>query len=191
MARVALLPALLSAVLASCRLDMHEQPSYRPLERSAFFADGSSARPLPMGAVSRAPLPAADELFYTGRVDGEEATVFPFPVTREVLDRGQERYNVFCAPCHGFTGDGNGMIVQRGFSPPPSFHTDRLREEPVGHYFDIITHGFGAMYPYAQRVPPRDRWAIIAYIRALQLSQRATAADLPEEERRRLEAPQP
>lgn len=115
---------------------------------------------------------------YRIRGGGATMTSFPFPVTKVVLDRGKERYEIYCAPCHGKTGAGDGMIVRRGFSQPPTYHQDRLREAPVGHYFDVITNGFGAMYPYASKVSPEDRWAITAYIRALQLSQNATSADV-------------
>jgi mono/diheme cytochrome c family protein len=118
---------------------------------------------------------------------GEDTTTFPYPVTRSILERGHERYNIYCMPCHGLAGYGDGMIVQRGFSPPPSFHTDRLRQAPVGHFYDVITNGYGAMYSYASRVSPDDRWAIIAYIRALQLSQHATIADVPPEEQQKLQ----
>ncbi len=120
-----------------------------------------------------------DPHLYTGRVNGALVTTFPFPVSREVLERGRDRYNIFCAPCHDRVGNGNGMIVRRGFRAPPSFHIDRLRQAPVGHYFDVITNGFGAMPDYAAQIPAHDRWAVIAYIRALQLSQRATPADVP------------
>lgn len=118
---------------------------------------------------------------------GVPADTFPYPITREILERGQDRYNIFCAPCHALTGTGDGMIVQRGFSPPPSFHSDRLRQAPVGHYFDVITNGFGRMYSYSSRVPPADRWAIIAYIRALQLSQDAPVDELSAEDRAQVE----
>jgi hypothetical protein len=127
-----------------------------------------------------------DEHLHTGKINGELATAFPFPVTKVVLLRGQERFNIFCSPCHGRVGDGQGMIVQRGFRQPQSFHIQRLRESPPGYYFDVITNGFGAMYSYAARVPVEDRWAIAAYIRALQLSQNATWEDVPAEQQRQL-----
>lgn len=174
--------------LAACRQDMHDQPRYEPLEASAFFEDGRSARQPVTGTVARGQL-QADTHFYTGRVNGEPVTTFPFQITQEVLKRGQERYNIFCSPCHDRVGNGEGMVVRRGFRRPPSFHIDRLREAPVGHFFDVITNGFGAMYDYAARIPPRDRWAIIAYIRALQFSQRATLADVPEAEIHQLSQP--
>ncbi|MDW8167442.1 MAG: cytochrome c [Acidobacteriota bacterium] len=127
-----------------------------------------------------------DEHLYTGKVRGQLAETFPFPITRSILERGRERYDIFCAPCHGRDGYGEGMIVQRGFRQPSSFHTDRLRQAPVGYFFDVITNGFGTMYSYASRIPPEDRWAIVAYIRALQLSQNARLQDVPPAERRRL-----
>ena len=161
---------------------MHDQPKYRPLAASKLFEDGRSARPLVEGTVARGQL-REDELFYAGRSGKDLAKIFPFPVTREVLERGRERYNIFCTPCHSLLGDGNGMVVQRGFRRPPSFHIDRLREAPPGHFFDVMTNGFGAMPSYASRIPVKDRWAITAYIRALQLSQNATLADVPPERR--------
>jgi hypothetical protein len=137
------------------------------------------------GTVARGELDA-DEFFYTGKSNGTLVDTFPFPITREVLLRGQERYNIFCSPCHDRVGNGQGMIVQRGFRRPSSFHNDRLRGAPVGYFFEVITKGFGTMYDYADRVPPRDRWAIIAYIRALQLSQHATLDEVPPEEQQHL-----
>jgi mono/diheme cytochrome c family protein len=156
---------------------MFDQPKVRPLQASTFFADGRASRPLPEDTVARGDL-RGNELLYTGRVHGEVVDAFPFPVTKEVLDRGEQRFDIFCSPCHGRTGYGDGMIVQRGFKAPPSFHSDRLRQAPAGHFFDVITNGFGVMYDYRSRVPVEDRWAIAAYIRALQLSQHASAADL-------------
>jgi cytochrome c553 len=128
----------------------------------------------------------ADEAFYTGKSGGKPLDAFPFPVTREVLLRGQERFNIFCAPCHDRVGTGQGMVVRRGFRAPPSYPMDRLRQAPVGHFFDVMTHGFGVMSDYAAQVSPQDRWAIVAYIRALQLSQHASLDDVPEAERGRL-----
>jgi mono/diheme cytochrome c family protein len=125
---------------------------------------------------------------YTGKVNGQAVTTFPFPITRDVLARGHERFDIYCSPCHSRTGEGNGVIVQRGFSHPPSYHTDRLRAAPVGHFFDVITNGFGAMQSYAARVEPQDRWAIIAYIRALQLSRNARASDVPADKQAELAA---
>lgn len=177
--------AILLLLATACRRDMHDQPKYRPLRGSDFFDDGRSARPFVDGTVARGHL-RTDEHFYTGKVNGELVTTLPFPATQEVLARGEERFNIFCSPCHGRVGDGNGMIVQRGFRRPPSFHIDRLRQAPVGHFFDVMTNGFGTMYSYADRVPPKDRWAIVAYIRALQLSQNAKLEDVPVAERSKL-----
>lgn len=183
-----LLSAILLLFLAGgCRQEMADQPSYRPFQPSAFFEDGRSARPLVPGTIPRGYL-RTDAPLYTGKSGGEFVETFPFPITRAVLERGQERYNIFCAPCHDRVGSGQGMIVQRGFPRPTSYHTPRLREAPVGYFFDVITNGFGKMYDYASRIPPRDRWAIVAYIRALQLSQYATLEDVPPEERQKLQA---
>ena len=179
-------------LLTGCRLDMQVQPRYNPYDPSEFFADGRSERPPVAGTVARGEvIGGPGEVVLTGMLNGKEVDAFAFPVTRAVLDRGRERYNIFCTPCHGWTGDGDGIIVQRGFRPPPSYHIDRLRQAPVGHFFGVITNGFGAMYPYGYRILPRDRWAIIAYIRALQLSRQATINDVPEAERPKLlgEAP--
>jgi len=173
--------------LAGCRRDMFLQPSEKPLERSEFFRDNEMAsRPLPAHTVARGQLDE-DEAFYRGMIGTNLITQFPMPITREVLLRGQERFNIYCAPCHGRTGEGNGMIPQRGYPSPPSYHTDRLRTVPVGHFFDVITRGYGVMYPYANRVEPADRWAIAAYIRALQLSQDAKISDVPNADRAQLE----
>ena len=183
-----LLAALgLLVTCAGCRLDMHVQPRYNPYDPSDFFGDGLSARlPVP-GTVPRGELTLGpQELLYTGKVNGQPSDAFPYAVTQEIVDRGRERYNVFCSPCHGFVGEGDGMIVQRGFRHPPSFHEDRMRTAPAGHYFDVITNGFGVMYPYGYRVSPPDRWAIIAYIRALQLSRQVPIADVPDAERAKL-----
>ena len=178
---------LLLPVLAGCRQDMHDQPKLRGLRGTEFFADGRSARPLVPGTVSRDAL-HDDEHLYTGKVGGKFAETFPFPVAREVLERGRERFDIFCSPCHGRLGDGQGMVVRRGFPQPTSFHVERLRQVQAGYLFDVITNGFGRMQDYAVQVRPRDRWAIVAYIRALQLSQDATLADVPADERARLES---
>lgn len=176
--------------LTGCRQDMQNQPKFKPLRATWFFPDGASARPLVPGTIPQGGL-RHDELLYTGRVNGELANVLPFPVSRQLLDRGRERFNIFCSPCHGQIGNGEGMVVQRGFRRPPSFHIDRLREAPVGHFVDVIASGYGAMADYAGRVAPRDRWAIAAYIRALQFSQNAALDDVPEDQRRKLsEQPQ-
>ena len=164
---------------------MADQPRYDPLQKSDFFGDQRSARPIIEGTVPRGRLDA-DEHFYTGKVGGKPADAFPFTVTREVLARGRERFDIFCAPCHDRIGNGQGMIVRRGYRAPPSFHIDRLRQAPAGHFFDVMTHGFGAMSDYAGQLAPEDRWAVTAYIRALQLSQRATLAEVPQPERGKL-----
>ncbi|GJQ20343.1 MAG: hypothetical protein HBSIN02_06980 [Bacteroidia bacterium] len=169
-------------LLSGCHLDMYDQPKNPPLTSNAFSSDSSSARPLPEGVVARGHA-RTDELLYTGKTQGKFSVFFPFPVTERVLRRGQDRFNTFCSPCHGRLGDGNGMIVQRGFPRPRSFHNDTLRAEPPGYYFDVITNGFGRMYSYAASVKPEDRWAIIAYIRALQLSRRVPVETLSPDER--------
>jgi mono/diheme cytochrome c family protein len=166
------------AALSGCRLDMHDQPRFKPLRMSDFYADKRSSRPLVPGTIARGQL-QEDSYLYTGMVNGQPANYMPFPVTRQVLDRGRERYNIYCSPCHARTGNGNGMIVQRGYRRPPSYHIDRLRQAPLGHFYDVITNGFGAMPDYSAQIPVRDRWAIIAYIRALQLSQQASADMTP------------
>jgi mono/diheme cytochrome c family protein len=166
---------------------MGNQPRYDPLEASTFFSDGQSARQPVVDTVARGRL-RDDTLLLTGMENGQPATRFPFPVTRQVLDRGRDRFEIYCAPCHGRTGYGDGMVVQRGFIPPPSFHTDALRSVPPGHIFDVATNGLGAMPSYADQVPVRDRWAIAAYIKALQLSQHADASSLPADLRQRLDA---
>lgn len=174
---------LLVLLLPGCRQDMHDQAKYEAYEASPFFANATSARPLPAGTVPRGFL-REDVHFYTGMTpDLQTATTFPFPVTEKVLLRGRERYDIFCAPCHDRVGTGNGMIVRRGFRRPSSFHVHRLREAAVGYFFDVITHGFGTMPSYASQIPPEDRWAIVAYIRALQFSQHAPVAELPPADR--------
>lgn len=204
----------LAFLSAGCRQDMHDQPKYEPLDKSAFFADGRASRPLPEGTVARNQL-RDDAPFYTGKTgQGQQAgatdvstmasqgvaatpsqnasltaqyqgfvDTFPFPIDATALDRGQERYNIYCSLCHGRTGDGLGMIVRRGYRQPPSYHDDRLRQAPVGYFFDVITNGFGAMPDYSAQIPPDDRWRIIAYIRALQLSRQGTVPDVPPDKR--------
>ncbi|HWN87140.1 MAG TPA: cytochrome c [Vicinamibacterales bacterium] len=184
----ALAVVLVSLALAGCRQDMHDAPRYEPLEASTFFANGQASRALVANTVPRGLL-REDTHLNEGRVDGQLATTFPMAVTPAVMQRGQERFNVFCSPCHGRTGSGNGMVVQRGFRAPPSYHEERLRNAPVGYFFDVMTNGFGAMQDYASQVPVADRWAIAAYIRALQLSQRATLADVPANRRADLDRP--
>ncbi len=172
-----LFPLLLVVWLAGCRLDMHVQPRYNPLAKSDFFADQRSARPLVEGTVARGEL-REDEYFYTGRLGNNPGDYMPFPVSKEDLERGRTRYNVYCAPCHSRVGDGNGYIPSRGFSrKPPSYHIERLEKAPVGYLYGVITEGFGIMSDYSSQIPPRDRWCIVAYIRALQLSQHATVGD--------------
>jgi hypothetical protein len=172
--------------LSGCRLDMHLQPKYLPYAQTDFFGDGRSERQPVPGTVARGQL-RVDELFYTGRENGVVVDKFPFPITRADLERGRERYDIYCTPCHDYTGSGRGMIVQRGFPQPPSYHIDRLRQAPAGHFFEVITNGFGAMYGYAARVTPEDRWRIAAYIRVLQASRNATVQDVPAAERQQLD----
>jgi len=198
---------------SGCRQDMHDQPKFKPLRPSEFFADGRGSRPPPDGTVARGQL-KDDAQFYTGKTEqGAQAvaaqggtasqgvadspsqnasinaqyvgfvTAFPFPIDRAALDRGEERYNIYCSVCHGRTGDGLGMIVRRGYRRPPSYHQDRLRQAPAGYLFDVITSGFGAMPDYSAQISAEDRWKIVAYIRALQLSQQSTVADVPPDKR--------
>jgi len=179
--------AALAVSTVGCRQDMQDQPKYIPLRPSEFFSDGRSERPLVEDSVARGHL-NDDAALYTGKgPDGKFLDTFPFPVTRAVLDRGQERFNIYCSPCHGRLGDGDGKIVRRGFRHPPSYHIDRLRQAPAGHFFDVITNGLGAMPDYAAQISPSDRWAIVAYVRALELSQNATLNDVPAEARPQLE----
>jgi hypothetical protein len=172
-------------LLSGCRMDMHIQPKYLPYEESAFFADGRSERQPVEDTVARGEL-RLDELYYTGRENGVVVDKFPFPITKADLERGRERYNVYCTPCHDYTGSGNGMIVQRGFPQPPSYHIQRLREAAAGHFFEVMTNGFGEMYSYAARIEPADRWRIAAYIRVLQASQDAKVDDVPAGDRAQL-----
>src|SRR5215469_4919093 len=160
--------------------DMANQPKNKPLSPSDFFEDGRSERPLVENTVARGSL--ADDALLVPK----DSNAFPLPVDRALVERGQDRYKIFCTPCHGLQGDGNGMVAMRGMKHPPSFHADRLRQAPNGYFFDTITNGFGAMYGYSAQIPPRDRWAIIAYVRALQLSRNSKVADLPAELRERL-----
>jgi mono/diheme cytochrome c family protein len=201
----------------ACQQEMADQPSYKPLDPSTFYPDGRSARPLVPGTVARGHLradlhlfagkkqgartgaaligmavagavPAASTLAAMGRSEYlEDVDTFPFPVTRNVLRRGQDRYMIYCALCHDPLGTGTGKIVERGYTAPPSYHIERLRTAPVGHFFDVITNGYGSMPDYKEQVPPRERWAIVAYIRALQLSQHFPAKDLPDEMRKEWE----
>ena len=173
---------------AACRQDMHDQPRYKPLARSSFFEDGRASRPLVAGTIARGHL-HEDTRLYTGKEGDDPITKFPLPITKALLDRGQQRFNIYCAPCHDRAGTGLGMVVRRGLRRPPSYHTDRLRAAPVGYFFDVITNGFGAMPDYATQVQPQDRWAIVAYIRVLQRSQYATLADVPPDKRAALGSP--
>ena len=169
----------LIAWLTGCRLDMQVQPKQNPLSRSDFFTDQRSERPPVEGTVARGQL-HEDTYFYTGKAGNNPGDYMPFAVTKEVLERGRERYNIYCAPCHSEVGDGNGFIPSRGFArKPPSFHIARLQKAPVGYFYAVITNGFGITPDYASQIPPEDRWKIVAYIRALQLSQNATRADVP------------
>jgi mono/diheme cytochrome c family protein len=169
---------LLAAAVTACRQDMHDQPKYRPFRESDIFADKRSARPLVPGTVARGTL-REDTVLYTGKVGNDFATEIPVKVTAELLARGQTQFQVFCSPCHGRTGRGDGMVVQRGFKKPSSYHVDRLRQMPIGYFYDVMTNGFGAMADYSAQVSPMDRWAIAAYVRTLQYSQYAPAADVP------------
>ena len=171
--------------LFGCRQKMSYQPRYDPLEPSDFFADRMSARPRIAGTVARGEL-VTNPFMQTGKINGADGDGFPMPVTQQVLDRGEERFNIYCSPCHSRLGDGNGMIPSRGYRHPPSFHTEALRTAKTGHFFDVMTNGFGAMPTYAPQIPVADRWAIVAYIRALQLSQSATAAQVPAEHQKDL-----
>jgi mono/diheme cytochrome c family protein len=176
-------------LLAGCRQDMHDQPRFKPLAESDFYPDLRSARPQVEGTVARGQL-HEDTYLYTGKIGASPGDYMPFPVTPEVLSRGRERFDIYCAPCHSRLGDGNGMVVQRGFRAPPSYHTARLRNAPLGYFFDVMTNGFGAMPEYASQIPVRDRWDIVAYIRALQLSQQATTSDVPAGQNVPSEAPE-
>lgn len=174
--------------LASCRqsIDMYNQPRVKPYRASAFFEDGSSARPPVAGTVARGFL-NEDAAFYRGMgPDGKFVAESPVPITRALVLRGRERFDIYCSPCHGRTGEGDGMVVRRGFKRPPSLHVDRLRAERAGYFFDVVTNGFGEMNGYAAQVPPGDRWAIAAYVRALQLSRHAPAALLADADRKEL-----
>jgi mono/diheme cytochrome c family protein len=172
--------AVAMLLTSGCRIDMHVQPKQNPLSRSDFYPDQRSARPLVDGTVARGEL-HSDTYFYTGKIGDNPGDVMPFPVTREVLERGRERFDIYCAPCHSRVGDGNGFIPSRGFTRmPPSYHIPRLQKAPLGYFFDVMTNGFGVMPDYASQISPEDRWKIVAYIRALQLSQNATTEDVPQ-----------
>ena len=174
--------ALLSVVAGGCQIrqDMADQPKNTPLSPSPFFDDGRSERPLIENTVARGSI-ADEDLFVP-----KESNAFPLPLTLELLNRGQERYRIFCSPCHGIQGDGNGMVSMRGMKHPPSYHDPRLRQVSNGYLYDVITNGFGGMLSYSAQVPPADRWAIIAYVRALQLSRNAPVSELPPDVRAKL-----
>lgn len=177
---------LLATLSAGCRQDMQDQPKYIPLRPTDFFGDGRSERPLVEGTVARGHLDD-DTAYFTGKgPDGKPLDTFPFAVTKDVILRGQDRFNVYCSPCHDRLGNGDGMVVRRGYRKPPSYHIDRLRQVPNGYIFDVITNGFGAMPDYSAQIPPADRWAIVAYVRALQLSQNASINDIPAADRSQL-----
>jgi mono/diheme cytochrome c family protein len=171
--------------LAGCRDDMHNQPRYKPLAESEFFSDHRAARPAIDGTVARGHL-RIDTARYTGKFGGEDIDQFPIPIARADIERGRERFNVYCTPCHGRLGDGNGMVVLRGYRQAASYYSDKLMKAPVGHFFDVMTNGFGAMPSYASRVEPDDRWRIVAYIRVLQASESAKLNDVPADQRQNL-----
>ena len=189
--------AMTLIVLTGCDLvplHMRHQPYYRPLTQSTLFEDGAASRPIPANTIPRGEWGQLmlNEALYTGQENGEFVETGPLPVTEALLERGQQQYDIFCAPCHSRVGDGQGMIVQRGFPQPPSFHIDRLRQQSDGYYYDVMTNGFGQMYSYASRIHPEDRWAIVAYVRALQLSQNFPVESLPESDRPLLDSqPEP
>jgi mono/diheme cytochrome c family protein len=186
--RHAALAALLAAALLSgCYQKMGRHPAYDPYEPSPFFSNGSSARPLVEGTVAHGTL-REDELLYTGKQNGQLADVLPVELNQQLLDRGEERYNIYCSMCHGRTGLGDGMIVRRGYKRPPSFHDANLKTAKIGHFYDVMTNGFGVMPSYAAQVPVQDRWAIAAYVRALQMTRSATVADVPPAELAKLES---
>jgi mono/diheme cytochrome c family protein len=176
---------VLALAASACRYDMQDQPKYKPYRQSRFFDDGRAVRPPVEGTVARGTLDVTGP-FDTGKAHGQYVGESPVPATMAVLQRGRERYDVFCAPCHDRTGAGGGMIVERGFRRPPSMHIDRLRDAPDGYFVEVIAQGFGVMPSYGAQVPPDDRWAIVEYVRALQLSQHAAARDLPADDRARL-----
>jgi mono/diheme cytochrome c family protein len=176
-----------SVLSTGCRKGMVNQQYVRPLAEETFFKDGSGSRPIPPYTVARGEL-NEDQQFFEGKLGGQLVTTFPAPVTRQMIEHGRKGFDIYCAVCHGRTGEGDGMIVQRGFPAPPSLHEERLRKAPVGHFFDVITNGYGIMYPYASRVTTDERWDIIAYIRALQLSQHATLDDADPVNREQLQA---
>ena len=178
------------AVAVGCRQDMHDAPRYKTYARSDFFGDERSARPIVEGTIARGQL-NEDEVLFTGKQGGAFVAAVPLPVDAALLARGRQRYGIYCTPCHGLAGKGDGMVVRRGYRKPASFHDQKLRDQPVGYFFDVITNGFGAMPDYAAQVPVRDRWAIVSYLRALQLSQHAVLDDVPAKHRPELVAVSP
>ncbi len=170
---------------ASCRQDMQDQPKYRPLGANRFFADGRDARPIPPGTIARDELNDVDS-FHTGEANGAFLDAIPLKVDSKLLHRGQERFDIYCSPCHGRTGDGNGMVAQRGVKIPADFHTDRLRSVPPGYVYQVIKNGYGAMGDYGDQIPVNDRWAIVAYVKAVQLSRDANLNDVPPDQHGRL-----
>ena len=180
---------LLAVGVGACRQDMHDAPRYEAYEANSFYADGRASRETPTGTVARG-WERADDLFYTGRDSaGEPSELIPMPVTAQDMQRGRDRYNVYCTPCHGILGDGQGMVVQRGLKRAATYHDERLRGVKVGYLYDVVTNGFGAMQGYAEQIPARDRWLIVAYVRALQLSQHAQVAEVPSDKRAELDRP--
>jgi mono/diheme cytochrome c family protein len=184
--KIQIAAAMIVTALAGCHGDMYDQPRYDPLEKSDFFADGRASRPVVTGAIARGDL-RDDEPFYSGKQDGKLVEMPPIEINQALVERGRQRFNIFCTPCHGRAGYGDGMIVRRGFRQPPTYHSDRLRGVPIGHFFDVMTNGFATMPDYAEQIPVRDRWAIAVYVRALQLSQYAQLDALDDAERQRLE----
>ena len=178
--------------LAGCHRDMYDQPRLEPLEKNTFFDDGRSSRPLVEGVVEYGAISPTD-VFNSGKVDGQFTDELPesIELNAALLKRGEQRFNIFCSNCHGLSGDGDGMIVLRGYRKPPTYHSDRLRGMPIGYFFDVATNGFGVMPSYASQIPVKDRWAIASYVRALQLTQYAKLDDVPEAERQQLENAQP
>jgi mono/diheme cytochrome c family protein len=174
------LAALIVLALATgCDMqDMWRQPKKEPLTPSTMFDNDMASRPVVPDTVARGQL-RTNDVFYTGKIDGKDVETIPMPVTKEVLLHGQERFNIYCAPCHDRTGGGNGIVVQRGLRQPPSYHTEKLRTMAIGHFYDVMSNGFGTMRSYASQITPEDRWAIAAYVRALQFSEYAPAADVP------------
>jgi len=180
--------ALVAVTFGACRQEMYDQARYKPLGESSFYSDRRASRPLPEGTVARGWL-REDQRLYQGKNGRELVAVLPMPLTRELLARGRERFNIYCSPCHDRTGEGRGMVVRRGYQPPPSLHIERLRDAPVGHFFDVMTNGLGVMPDYASQIPVSDRWAISAYVKALQLSRNAPVSDVPPDKRAGLARP--